>query len=247
MGRKDRRQKDFRLLEKNMKSAEPPMAKQPRRTALRATTLMESIYQDILSRLQNDQIGGDERLLDYEIAKEFECTRMPVRQALLRLVNEGYLAATTRGFVIPVLSAVDVREIFEMRRLLEPAAAVAAAIVMDEKQLITLQAATRKCKRGHERHDMALLMEGNIEFRQTWLAAVQNSRLRTSILRFSDHSRQVRTTTRDKANTSQMISNDLQAIMKGFMDRDPAQIHTAVLSFIDDAEHQYFLGQDGPA
>ncbi|MCA1325361.1 GntR family transcriptional regulator [Herbaspirillum sp. alder98] len=227
-----------------MKSAEPPVVKQPRRTALRATTLMESIYQDILSRLQHDQIGDDERLLDYEIAKEFECTRMPVRQALLRLVNEGYLVATTRGFVIPVLSAVDVREIFAMRRLLEPAAAVAAAMSMDEQQLIALQAATRKCKRGHERHDMALLMQGNIEFRQTWLGAVQNSRLRNSILRFSDHSRQVRTTTRDKADTARMISHDLQAIMAGFQERDAAQIHAAVIGFIDDAEHQYFLGQD---
>jgi DNA-binding GntR family transcriptional regulator len=227
-----------------MNSAETPAAKQPRRTALRANTLMESIYKDILGRLQNDQIGEDERLLDYEIAKEFECTRMPVRQALLRLVNEGYLVATTRGFVVPVLSAMDVREIFQMRRLLEPAAASGAAMTMDEKQLAALHAAVRKCKRGHERRDLTLLMEGNVEFRQTWLGAVKNSRLRESILRFSDHSRQVRTTTREKAETGRLVSNDLQTILKGFVDRDAAQIHAAVIGFIDDAEHQYFIGQE---
>lgn len=226
-----------------MKGAEPSAAKQPHRTALRATTLMESIYQDILGQLQSDQIGENERLLDYEIAKEFECTRMPVRQALLRLVNEGYLVATTRGFVIPVLSQVDVREIFEMRRLLEPAAAAAAALAMGEAQLKALQAAARKCKRGYERGDAALLMEGNIEFRQTWMSAVQNSRLRNSILRFSDHSRQVRIATREKAETGRMVSEDVQAIMQGFLERDVAKIQAAVIAFIDDAEHQYFLSQ----
>lgn len=227
-----------------MEATVQQVVKQPRRTPLRATTLMESIYQDILSRLQNDQIGIEERLLDYEIAREFECTRMPVRQALLRLVNEGYLVATTRGFVMPQLSSFDVREIFEMRRLLEPAAAVAACAVLDEQQLTALQAASRKCKRGFDRDDVALLMEGDIEFRSIWLAAVQNSRLRNSILRFSDHSRQVRVITRTKVGTACMISNDLQALLKGFMERDAIQVNAAVMGCIDDAENQYFLGQD---
>ncbi len=44
---------------------------------------MESVYQEILGRLQRGQIGHQDRVLDYEIAREFECTRMPVRQALL--------------------------------------------------------------------------------------------------------------------------------------------------------------------
>jgi DNA-binding GntR family transcriptional regulator len=226
-----------------MRATELQVVKQPRRTALRATTLMESIYQDILSRLQNDQISVEERLLDYEIAREFECTRMPVRQALLRLVNEGYLMATTRGFVIPQLSSTDIREIFAMRRLLEPAAAVAACAVLDEKQLTALQAATRKCRRGLDRDDAALLMEGNIEFRLIWLAAVPNSRLQNTLLRFSDHSRQVRVAIASKAGTARMISSDLQAMLKGFMERDAIQVNAAVMGFIDDAENQYFLGQ----
>ena len=69
-----------------MATADPTVIKQPRRTALRPATLMESVYQEVLGRLQRGQIGPDDRVLDYEIAEEFECTRMPVRQALLRLV-----------------------------------------------------------------------------------------------------------------------------------------------------------------
>jgi DNA-binding GntR family transcriptional regulator len=145
------------------------------------------------------------------------------------------------------VSSFEVREIFEMRRLLEPAAAVAACAALDENQLTALQAAGRKCKRGFDRNDAALLMEGDIEFRSIWLAAVQNSRLRNSILRFSDHSRQVRVATRSKAGTASMISSDLQALLKGFMERDAIQVNAAVMGFIDDAENQYFLEQDDAA
>ena len=99
------------------------LVKLPRRTALKQTTLSESVYAEIRSRLQRGEIGPNDRVLDYEVAEEFDCTRMPVRQALLRLVSEGYLIGTTRGFVTPTLTNDDIHEIFEVRRLLEPSAA----------------------------------------------------------------------------------------------------------------------------
>ena len=98
------------------------LVKLPRRTALKQTTLSESVYAEIRSRLQRGEIGPNDRVLDYEVAEEFDCTRMPVRQAPLRLVSEGYLIGTTRGFVTPTLTNDDIHEIFEVRRLLEPAA-----------------------------------------------------------------------------------------------------------------------------
>ena len=101
------------------------LVKLPRRTALKQTTLSESVYAEIRSRLQRGEIGPNDRVLDYEVAEEFDCTRMPVRQALLRLVSEGYLIGTTRGFVTPTLTNDDIHEIFEVRRLLEPSAAAA--------------------------------------------------------------------------------------------------------------------------
>jgi DNA-binding GntR family transcriptional regulator len=233
-----------------MTTADPTVIKQPRRTALRPTTLMDSIYQEILGRLQRGQIGPEDRVLDYEIAKEFECTRMPVRQALLRLVNEGYLVGTTRGFVTPVLSSEDVKEIFEVRRLLEPSAAAAAAAVLGDTQLAALSAAYRKCRRAFERKDVTLMTEANVEFRAIWLEGVLNSRLNGMILRFADHTRQVRHATMSKPGTMQLIVDGMQALLRGFMEGDAVQVRAATQAFIDDAEQQYFLASgngDGDA
>ena len=81
-------------------------------------SLSERIYGDLRGRLQRCEIGPEDRLVDTEIAIAYGTSRMPVREALLRLANEGYLVGTTRGFTVPRLSLDDIREIFEVRRLL---------------------------------------------------------------------------------------------------------------------------------
>jgi DNA-binding GntR family transcriptional regulator len=224
---------------------EPAASKQPRRTVLRAATLMELIYQEMLGRLQRNQIGPHDRVLDHEIAREFECTRMPVRQALLRLVNEGYLVGTTRGFVTPELTEQDVREIFEVRRLLEPNAAANTVKVLTDRQLASLASAYRKCRRGAEKNDIPLISEANVEFRGIWLEAVQNARLKGTILRFADHARQVRRGTMTKRGTLKIVADGMQQLLQGFVERDPLQVRSATEAFLDAAEQQYFRDGDG--
>ena len=168
------------------------LVKLPRRTALKQTTLSESVYAEIRSRLQRGEIGPNDRVLDYEVAEEFDCTRMPVRQALLRLVSEGYLIGTTRGFVTPTLTNDDIHEIFEVRRLLEPSAAAGAVAILDDRQDAALKRAFQKAVKAHDKRDAALMIEANMEFRDVWLGAVQNARLQDTIRRFTDHAQQVR-------------------------------------------------------
>src|ERR1700712_2834851 len=93
--------------------------------------LSDRIYAELRQRLQASMLGPDERLLDLEVAAAYGTSRMPARDALLRLANEGYLIGTTRGFIAPTLSLDDVREIFEVRRMLEPAAIASVAKQID--------------------------------------------------------------------------------------------------------------------
>src|SRR5689334_22856113 len=78
----------------------------------RAENLSERIYTDLRARLQRCAVQTDERLVDLELAAAYGTSRMPAREALLRLVAEGYLTGTTRGFAVPTLSLQDIRDIF---------------------------------------------------------------------------------------------------------------------------------------
>jgi DNA-binding GntR family transcriptional regulator len=224
-------------------TAAPPR-KSPRRTTLPTDgTLSHTIYAAMLERLQKGRIGPHDRVLDHELAQQFQCTRMPARQALLRLVSDGYLVGTTRGFVIPTLADSDIREIFELRRMLEPDAAAGTVDLLAASQLALLRRSHASAVRAHRRNDMALMIEANMQFRGVWLGAVRNSRLRDTIQRFTDHAQQVRLGTLGDEPTQAIVVTDQKALVEGFTARDARQVRLAMLAFIDDAERQYFALQ----
>lgn len=213
---------------------------QPRHTALRQNTLMESIYQEVRARLQRGQITPQDRVLDYEIAEEFGCTRMPARQALLRLVNEGYMIGTTRGFVVPVISAADIHEIFEVRRMLEPGAAASAALELTESQLDELGKAYEMACRAYESNDIEAMIAANIGFREVWLSGVRNGRLRATIERFVDHAQQVRLSTLIDPATQKIVVDGLKRLLDAFRSRDAEGVKSILLGFMSSAEERYF-------
>lgn len=221
------------------------VAKTPVRTALKQTTLAETIYQEVRGRLQREDIGTNERILDYEIAEEFGCTRMPVRQALIRLVNEGYLVGTTRGFVMRRLTNGDVHEIFEIRRMLEPGAAAGATAALTGEQTAALERAYQKASRAAEKLDGATMMAANVEFRDVWLEAVQNSRLQDTIRRFADHAQQVRSLTLTDSSTQKIALDGMRQLLEGFLERDAKRVRATMLEFILHAEQRYFVLMDG--
>ena len=133
-------------------------------------SLSERIYGDLRGRLQRCEIGPEDRLVDTEIAIAYGTSRMPVREALLRLANEGYLVGTTRGFTVPRLSLDDIREIFEVRRLLEPRAAANAARDLDDATRRELTTAIQEARQAVRDDDVDQLILSNSRFRAAWLA-----------------------------------------------------------------------------
>ncbi|GAB7549390.1 GntR family transcriptional regulator [Cupriavidus sp. 8B] len=223
-----------------MSTAQMKEAKAPRRNALKQTTLTETIYRELLGRLQRGEIGAEARLLDYEIATQFDCTRMPARQALMRLVNEGYLIGTTRGFVVPTITTQDIRDIFEVRRLLEPAAAASVAKALTDDQMEALKRAYAQICLAHETNDVQLMVAANTDFRDTWLESVPNARLVSTIQRFADHVQHVRAKTLTRPATQKVVVDFVGAMLEAFVQRDPERIRSALDKGMRAAEDEYF-------
>lgn len=211
----------------------------------RPVSLGDRIYADLLARLQQGAIPSSERLVDVELARTYGTSRMPVRDALMRLTNEGYLVGTTRGFAVPQLSEQDVRDIFEVRRQLEPHAAGCAARDLDQAARRLLTKALEDARRAHAADDPRSMILANIAFRAAWLSAVANRRLAETILRFSDHVHAVRVSTLATAATRRVVIAGLEGLHDAFSKGDPAAVVERMSAFIDAAEQAYF--DDGAA
>ena len=203
-------------------------------------SLSDRIYADLRERLQHCDIGPDDRIVDTEIAVAYGTSRMPVREALLRLANEGYLVGTTRGFMVPRLSLDDISDIFEVRRLLEPRAAANAARDLDAQTAKSLKAAIEEARAASAADDVVRLIASNIRFRAAWLGAVRNARLANTIARFVDHVQTVRLGTLRDPVTRKVVADGLEGLYDAFVRRDPTAAAERMSTFMAAAEQAFF-------
>lgn len=155
-------------------------------------SLVEFVYQTLRSRLQLSEVGLFDRLVDTDVAIEFGTSRMPAREALLRLVAEGFLEGTTRGFVVPRLTLVDVADLFELRRQLEPRAAAAAARDLTEEAQSALSVAMAEIREAHITGEVGAMVRANLDFRRAWTGCLINRRLASAISRHIDYFQAIR-------------------------------------------------------
>jgi len=206
----------------------------PRRSA------RERIYLELRARLQRCQYSSSDRLVDTDVAASFGTSRMPAREALLQLVNEGYLGGTSRGFAIPKLTAADMRDTFEVRRLIEPRAAANAARDLDAIAAAALtRAADAACLALAEQHTEGLIL-AMIDFRSAWLGAVRNARMASTIARFADQVQTVRLATLRDLDTQAVATRGLLDIHAAFLRRDPLGVGDRMTMHIATAEQAYF-------
>ena len=200
----------------------------------------ERIYTELRNRLQRCEFGPSDRLVDMEVAARFGTSRMPVREALLQLVNEGYLTGTSRGFMVPVLSLADMRESFEVRRLIEPRAAANAARDLDDATAAVLSTAAADARAALDVHADEALIQAMIAFRAAWLGAVRNARLASTIGRFADHVQTVRLATLHDAHPQRIATEGLEQLCAAFLSRDALAVGDRMTMHIATAEQAFF-------
>ena len=106
-----------------------------KRSKKQTETQAEKAYDAIKGAILRGRIREGEFLREADIMKEFGIGRTPYREACNRLNHEGLLEVLPRrGYFVPELSFQSVRDLFEVRLLLEGTIAeLAAARATDEE------------------------------------------------------------------------------------------------------------------
>src|SRR5678815_5398232 len=92
----------------------------PDRRLRRATSTPDLIAESLREEILRGVLAPGQALRQEELAERFGVSRLPVRDALLRLEAQGLVHVyPNRGAFVISLSADEVSEIYEMRILLE--------------------------------------------------------------------------------------------------------------------------------
>lgn len=77
------------------------------------------VFQTLRDMAISYQLKPGERLSEIELAQRLGVSRTPVREALARLVTEGFLEPCTRGYMRRPLQVQDVLDLYEARMAVE--------------------------------------------------------------------------------------------------------------------------------
>lgn len=198
--------------------------------------LRDRIYDLLIQRIRAGAFGFDDRFVDVAVAAELGTSRMPARDALMRLATEGYLVPTTRGYVLPRLGPAEIREIFELRRLLEPRAAALAAHAMTDDCIATMEQAVADGAAALAASDGPALFTASEIFRNAWLSVVPNQALSHAIRRYFVQVQNVRLITMRIEEVLPVIVAGQRAILAACRARDSVAAADHVLRFVIEGE-----------
>src|SRR5918999_630461 len=136
---------------------------QPRRSGDRslARRAYESLKQDILTCL----LRPGTQIFEGELAARYGTSKTPVREALNLLGQEGLVQVLPRrGYLVAPITLRDVQEVFQLRLLLETAAAELAAEHITEEGLRQLRALVAVRYTYRDRASYARFLRANRDF-----------------------------------------------------------------------------------
>lgn len=160
-------------------------------------SLVESAYQTMRRRVIDNAWPPGYRALEQELAIELGMSRTPMREALVRLKNEGLVELIPRhGMRVLPVSADDMRDIYEMLTALEPMAAELAVRRQPSKaQLQPLLDASHDMERALRTDDLDTWAAADESFHRHLVALSGNRLIIDAVRNCADRAHRARIVT----------------------------------------------------
>lgn len=166
-------------------------------------------------------IAPGAEISEAQLCAQYKLGKAPVRMALTRLAHEGLVRAVPRrGYLVMPVTLKDIQDVFELRLMLEPAAARMAAGRVDAQRLRTLD---ETCRDGYQPGDaksISRFLEANKAFHVAIAQAAGNSRLADAIDRLLDEMTRLLHLGLGLRNRSQEMQQEHRLLMKALVRGD---------------------------
>lgn len=97
------------------------------------------LYRTLAAQLADGTRDPSTALLETSVAAEFGVSRTPVKEAFIRLEQDGYLERADRGYRLRSVDQQEILDLYEARTVLESGAAAAAASRATDLDLARLE------------------------------------------------------------------------------------------------------------
>ncbi|GLY02130.1 MULTISPECIES: GntR family transcriptional regulator [Actinoplanes] len=138
-------------------------------------TLRDTVYTALRDRIVGLHHPPGSRLIERDLATELDVSRIPLREALQLLQQDGLVVIVPRqGAIVAPFTADDVRDLFDVRESLEVLAARLAAERATPAGLARLREHMDAARDAAHRHDEAATASANAAFHHEVVAIAAN-------------------------------------------------------------------------
>ncbi|MGL4860543.1 MAG: GntR family transcriptional regulator [Enterobacteriaceae bacterium] len=142
-------------------------------------TKAKVIYLDLKQKIFSGDLPEGTRLLIHQIAEQYQSSDIPVREALKELAAEDLIEMTPhRGSHVKRVSAKEMRDIVEVRKILDPLAARLAAENATPELVAALERVHSNCEQLARQKKYDDYFVANHEFHQLIIDGCGNSSLK---------------------------------------------------------------------
>ena len=207
-------------------------------------TQTEKAYGAIKKAILQGEIQEGAFLSEAEMMAKYRIGRTPFREACNRLHHEGLLQAVPHhGYLVPEISFQSVRDLFEVRLILEAAIAELAAARATDQEIGELRSLANEApaKGGMEDESVRFIIGANIRFHLQLAKTARNRNLADLLTRNLETGERLMYI---ELRSSRFRDRELQAVHGRIVDaletRNPQAVRQAVLDDIIQAQQVIF-------
>ncbi|WP_164857064.1 GntR family transcriptional regulator [Sphingomonas crocodyli] len=136
--------------------------------------LRDQVYRLIHQDLKVGLLEPGQRLVEGDLAKRYNVSRTPIREALFQLSRDGLLSPAERGYVVAADDVQTTIDRHEVRELIDPRLAAHAATDGTPAQKRALEKAHERQCTAHSAGRLKAFIKANLEFRAALRAMCRN-------------------------------------------------------------------------
>ena len=193
------------------------MEKTTHHLSIHRETLVDKIVDIIESQILTGKLEPGTKLSEASVTKEFNVSRAPAREALLRLEDVNLLRKTHMGRAVAEFSIEEFREIYEIKNIIEAYAAMQAAENATERDLNKLKSILSEMDNNLRPPNHKKLIKLNKEFHNHIVHCSNNHKL---IELYDLRVKQVRWTSVNYKSRPQLSVKEHQDIYDALVERD---------------------------
>ena len=193
------------------------------------TSLREECYKIIRERILNQTYLSGSKIDIDEIAKELGVSTTPVREAISRLMSEGFVYnIPRRGFYVSEFSPEYLEDIFDVREQLEILAVEKSAKKATEKDIEDLKELIEKYKASFKRKPWNKCYELDRQFHEKIAEISGNRLLITTLKGIGDTIQAIRTLHCRTLRDLEVTLKEHRDILEGIKNKNPEQAKDAM-------------------